>query len=173
MKSPAAFLLPLALLACSPEQQTQEAQAQSTSSEQGADKMEISRNDTRQPTQGPAQYFTGKAMITPLFDPKGPSQVGAALVAFEPGARTAWHTHPRGQRLVVTAGSGLTQVESGPIEEIRKGDVIWCPPNVRHWHGASPDASMTHIAIQESANGSPVTWLEHVTDEQYAQSRTG
>ena len=135
--------------------------------------MEISRSDTRGPTQGPAQYFTGTATITPLFDPNGPSQVGAALVAFEPGARTAWHTHPRGQRLVVTAGSGRTQVEGGPIEEIRQGDVVWCPPNVRHWHGASPDAAMSHIAIQESVNGSPVTWMEHVTDEQYAQSRTG
>nr|WP_294816428.1 cupin domain-containing protein [uncultured Sphingomonas sp.] len=108
--------------------------------------MEISRNDTRQPTQGPAQYFTGTATITPLFDPKEPSRIGAALVAFEPGARTAWHTHPRGQRLVVTAGSGRTQVEGGPIEEIREGDVVWCPPNVRHWHGASPDSSMAPAA---------------------------
>jgi quercetin dioxygenase-like cupin family protein len=173
MKSPGAILLPVSLLACSPEQQAQGAQAQTNSSEQGAGKMEISRSDTRQPAQGPARYFTGTATITPLLDPKAPSRVGAALVAFEPGARTAWHTHPRGQRLVVTAGSGRTQIEGGPIEEIREGDVIWCPPNVRHWHGASPDSSMAHIAIQESVNGSPVTWMEHVTDEQYTQSRTG
>ena len=159
MKVPGVILLPVSPLACSPERLVQEARAQSTSSEQGAGKMEIGRSDTRRSTRGLAQYFTGAATITPLFDPKAPSQVGAALVAFEPGARTAWHTHPRGQRLVVTAGSGRTQVEDGPIEEIREGDVIRCPPNVRHWHGASPDSAMAHIAIQESVNGSPVTWM--------------
>lgn len=129
--------------------------------------MEVSRSDARSPMRGPADYFTGAATITPLFDATGPSQVGAALVRFEPGARTAWHTHPLGQRLVVTEGTGWTQVEGSPVEEIRAGDVVWCPPNVRHWHGATPTAAMAHIAIQESQNGSPVQWMEHVTDEQY------
>jgi quercetin dioxygenase-like cupin family protein len=106
-------------------------------------------------------------MITPLFDPQGPSEVGAALVRFEPGARTAWHKHPLGQRLVVVEGSGWTQVEGGPVEAIRAGDVIWCPPGLSHWHGATPTTAMAHIAIQESQNGSPVTWMEHVADEAY------
>lgn len=129
--------------------------------------MEISRAPQRQPTRGPAEYFTGTATITPLFDANGVSRVGAALVRFEPGARTAWHTHPLGQRLVVTEGTGWTQVEGGNVEEFRAGDVVSCPPNVRHWHGATPDTAMSHIAIQESENGSPVTWMEHVTDQQY------
>jgi quercetin dioxygenase-like cupin family protein len=134
--------------------------------------MQITRSGERQSTEGPAEYFTGAATIAPLFDPQGPSQVGAASVAFEPGARTAWHTHPLGQRLIVTSGTGWTQVEGGPVEEIRAGDVVWCPPNMRHWHGATPGSAMTHIAIQESLNGSPVTWMEHVTDEQYRTRRS-
>jgi quercetin dioxygenase-like cupin family protein len=134
--------------------------------------MEISRSDTRRPAQGPEQYFTGAATITPLFDPKGPSQVGAALVRFEPGARTAWHMHPLGQRLVVTEGRGWTQIEGGPVEDIREGDVVWCPPNVRHWHGATPDSAMAHIAIQALQNGSPVTWMEKVSGEQYLAGPT-
>jgi len=134
--------------------------------------MEISRGNAREPMPGPAQYFTGRATITPLFDAKGPSQVGAALVRFEPGARTAWHAHPLGQRLVVTEGTGWTQVEGGSVEEFRAGDVIWCPPSVRHWHGATPTSAMAHIAIQEAQNGSPVTWMEQVTDEQYRAGST-
>ena len=129
--------------------------------------MEISRSATRPPTSGPAEWFTGSVTITPLFDPNGPSQVGAALVRFEPGARTAWHKHPLGQRLVVLEGSGWTQVEGGPVEVIRAGDVVWCPPGVRHWHGATPTAAMAHVAIQEAQNGSPVTWMEQVSDDQY------
>ena len=129
--------------------------------------MDISRVESRQPVRGPADWFTGTATITPLFDPKGPSQVGAALVRFEPGARTAWHKHPLGQRLIVLEGSGWTQVEGGPVETIRTGDVVWCPPGVRHWHGATPTTAMAHIAVQEAQDGSPVTWMEHVSDEQY------
>jgi quercetin dioxygenase-like cupin family protein len=129
--------------------------------------MEVSRSEARQPSRGPADWFTGAATITPLFDPKGPSQVGAALVRFEPGARTAWHMHPLGQRLVVIEGTGWTQVEGGPVEAIRAGDVVWCLPDVRHWHGATPTTAMAHIAIQESQNDSPVAWMEHVSDEQY------
>jgi quercetin dioxygenase-like cupin family protein len=131
--------------------------------------MEISLGDSRKPARGPANWFTGTATITPLFDPKGPSQVGAALVRFEPGARTAWHKHPRGQRLVVTEGMGWTQVEGSSVETIRAGDVVWCPPGVRHWHGATPTTAMAHIAIQEAQNGSPVIWMEHVSDQQYRQ----
>ncbi len=103
----------------------------------------------------------------PLSKREEPARVGGAIVTFEPGARTAWHTHPLGQTLIVTSGVGWTQCEGEPTVEIRAGDVIWCPPNHKHWHGATPTTAMTHIAIQESLNGSPVTWMEHVTDEQY------
>ena len=129
--------------------------------------MEISRSGTRPQTIGPRDYFTGAVTINPLFDPRGPSQVGAAIVRFEAGARTAWHTHPLGQRLVVTSGTGWVQMEGGPIEEIGEGDVVWFPPDVRHWHGAAADSAMTHIAIQEAQNVSPFQWMEHVTAEQY------
>ncbi len=161
-----AMILPFALIACSAEPSS--AQATNTA-EAGAARMEVSRSATRQPTRGSAEWFTGTATITPLFDPKGASQVGAALVRFERGARTAWHRHPLGQRLVVTEGSGWTQVEGGPVEVIRAGDVVWCPPGVRHWHGATPDTAMAHIAIQEAHNGSPVAWMEHVSDDEYQQ----
>jgi quercetin dioxygenase-like cupin family protein len=121
-----------------------------------------------QPSQvGPEQYFTGVVRIDPLHGAEAPARVSAAYVTFEPGARSAWHTHPLGQILVVTAGCGWTQCEGEPVVEIRAGDVIWCPPGHKHWHGATPTTAMTHIAIQESLNGSPVTWMEKVTDEQY------
>ena len=129
--------------------------------------MEISRAGSQATTAGPDEYFTGAVSITPLFATTESSQVGAAIVRFEAGSRTAWHTHPKGQRLIVTEGTGLTQVEGGQIEEIRAGDVVSCPPDVRHWHGASPDSSMTHIAVHESVNGSPVAWMEKVNDAQY------
>jgi quercetin dioxygenase-like cupin family protein len=161
-----ATVLPLVLAACAPEQ----GQAETNGSAQEASQMEISRGDTRRPAPGSAQNFTGSVTITPLFGPKGQSQVSAALVRFEPGARSAWHSHPLGQRLVVTAGAGWTQVEGGPVEEIREGDVVWCPPNKHHWHGATPTTAMSHIAIQEAQDGSPVTWMEHVTDEEYRQA---
>jgi quercetin dioxygenase-like cupin family protein len=129
--------------------------------------MEIRRAGSQPSTRGPAEYFTGQVRLDPLFTAAEPARVACASVTFEPGARTAWHTHPLGQTLVVTAGLGWTQCEGGPIVEIRPGDVIWCPPNHRHWHGASPTTAMTHIAIQEALNGSFISWMERVTDEQY------
>lgn len=134
--------------------------------------MSISRAAERQGAPGTTANFTGTATVTPLFEANGDSPVGAALVRFEPGARTAWHTHPAGQRLVVVEGVGWTQVEGGDVREFRAGDVVWCPPDQKHWHGATPTQAMTHIAIQESRNGSPVTWKEQVTDEQYRAGRS-
>jgi quercetin dioxygenase-like cupin family protein len=121
-----------------------------------------------QPSQkGPEAYFTGTVRIDPLHTAQAPARVAAASVTFEPGAHTAWHTHPLGQILVVTAGCGWTQCEGEPIVEIRAGDVIWCPPGHRHWHGATPTTAMTHIAIQEAQGGAFVTWMEKVPDEVY------
>lgn len=127
----------------------------------------ITRAGSQPSTRGPAEYFTGAVRVDPLFQPKDPSRVAGASVTFEPGARTAWHTHPLGQTLLVTAGVGWVQIEGGRIEEIRPGDVVWFPPGVRHWHGATPTTGMTHTAIQEALDGKVVDWLEHVTDEQY------
>src|SRR5687767_4402356 len=129
--------------------------------------MEIQRIGSKPSGKGPSDWFTGTLRIDPLFDRPDPAPVNGASVTFEPGARTAWHTHPLGQTLIVTSGCGWVQQEGGPVEEIRPGDVVWFPPNVRHWHGATPTTAMTHIAIQEKLNGSPVTWMEKVTDEQY------
>lgn len=117
--------------------------------------------------QGPEAYFTGTVRIDPLYAAEGPARVSAGQVTFEPGARSAWHTHPLGQILVVTSGYGWTQCEGEPIVAIRAGDTIWCPPGHKHWHGASPTTAMTHIAIQESLDGKAVVWLEKVTDEEY------
>ena len=130
--------------------------------------MEIKRNGTQASVKGPADWFTGTVRIDPLF-PKveEPARATGSSVTFEPGARTAWHTHPLGQTLIVTAGCGRVRCEGGPIEEIRPGDVVWFPPGEKHWHGASPSTSMTHIAIQEQLDGKAVDWLDHVTDEQY------
>ena len=130
--------------------------------------MNITRAGTQPSGKGPGDYFTGTVRIDPLFSAPEPARVAGALVTFEPGARTAWHTHPPGQTLIVTAGCGRVQREGGPVEEIRPGDVIWFPPGEKHWHGAAPTTAMSHIAIQEKYNGSPVDWLEHVTDAQYA-----
>jgi quercetin dioxygenase-like cupin family protein len=129
--------------------------------------MEIKRAGSQPSGKGPPGYFTGTVRIDPLNNPPEPARVGMALVTFEPGARTAWHTHPFGQTLIVTAGCGRVQREGSPIEEIRPGDVVWFPPGEKHWHGAAPTTAMNHIAIQEKLNGSPVEWLEHVSDEQY------
>jgi quercetin dioxygenase-like cupin family protein len=129
--------------------------------------MEIKRAGSQPSGRGPAEWFTGTVRIDPLFSPPDPARVAGALVTFEPGARTAWHTHPLGQTLFVTAGFGRVQREGGPVEEIRPGDVIWFAPGEKHWHGASATTAMSHIAIQEKLNGSPVDWLEKVTDEQY------
>ena len=129
--------------------------------------MDITRIGSRPSGKGPADWFTGTVRIDPLFEAPDPARVAAATVTFEPGARTAWHTHPLGQSLIVTAGSGRAQRWGGPIEEIRPGDIIRFSPGEKHWHGAAPTTAMTHIAIQEKLNGSPVTWLEKVTDGQY------
>jgi quercetin dioxygenase-like cupin family protein len=129
--------------------------------------MEIKRSGTRPSRTGPAEYFTGAVRIDPLIEADAPARVRAASVTFEPAARTAWHTHPLGQTLVVTAGCGRTQRWGGPVEEIHTGDVVWFPPGEKHWHGAHPATAMTHIAIQEALNGIAVEWLEPVTDDQY------
>ena len=129
--------------------------------------MEIKRVGTQPSAAGPADWFTGDVRIDPLITAPDPALVQAASVTFSPGARTAWHTHPLGQTLIVTAGCGWAQREGGPVEEIRPGDVIWFAPNEKLWHGAAPTTAMTHVAIQERLNGSVVTWLEHVTSDQY------
>jgi quercetin dioxygenase-like cupin family protein len=129
--------------------------------------MEIKRNGAQPSGKGPADWFTGTVRIDPLIQPRDPSRVGGASVTFEPGARTAWHTHPLGQTLIVTAGCGWVQVWGGPVEEIRPGDVIWTAPNEKHWHGAKATTSMTHIAIQEALNGKFVEWMEKVGEDQY------
>jgi quercetin dioxygenase-like cupin family protein len=129
--------------------------------------MEIKKNGTQPSVQGPADWFIGSVRIDPLFDAKEPSRTGAAYVTIEPSARTAWHTHPLGQTLIVTAGCGRVQRWDGPLEEIRPGDVVHFAPGEKHWHGASPTTSVTHIAIQEYLDGKVVEWLEHVSDEQY------
>lgn len=131
--------------------------------------MEIKRSGTQPSGKGPAEYFTGVVRIDPLNSPPEPARVAMALVTFEPGARTAWHTHPFGQTLIVTAGSGRVQRKGGKIELINPGDVVYFEPNEKHWHGAAPTTAMSHIAVQEKLNGSPVDWMEHVTDEEYNQ----
>jgi quercetin dioxygenase-like cupin family protein len=133
--------------------------------------MEIKRAGSQASARGPADWFTGTVRIDPLFTAPAPPRAAGAAVTFEPGARTAWHTHPLGQTLIVLSGFGLVQREGEPIEEIRPGDVVWFPPNVRHWHGASPQTAMTHIAIQEALDGKMVDWLEHVSDQQYGAYR--
>ncbi|MFC4453548.1 cupin domain-containing protein [Deinococcus sonorensis] len=129
--------------------------------------MKIHRSGSRPSTTGPTDWFTGAVRLDPLFTAEGEARAAGNAVTFEPGARTAWHTHPLGQTLIVTAGAGLVQREGGPITEIHPGDVVWFEPGERHWHGAAPTTAMTHLAIQEALDGTPVTWLEHVTDEQY------
>ncbi|MFC0267143.1 (R)-mandelonitrile lyase [Kushneria aurantia] len=129
--------------------------------------MDISRAGSKPSAQPPEEYFTGTVRLDPLFAAEAPGRTSGAAVTFEPGARTAWHTHPAGQTLIVTAGLGLVQRKGGPIEEIRPGDVVWFPADEVHWHGASPEVAMTHIAIQESIDGSPVSWMEKVTDDEY------
>lgn len=133
--------------------------------------MEIKRNGSQPSGTGPAEWFTGAVRIDPLFNPvEGGGRTGGAYVTFEPGARTAWHTHPFGQTLVITAGVGRVQRWDGSIEEVRPGDVVQFAPGEKHWHGAAPTTAMTHIAIHEYHDGSPVEWMEHVSDEQYSES---
>lgn len=130
--------------------------------------MEITRNGSQPSAKGPADWFTGTVRVDPLFAANDARRGAAALVTFEPGARTAWHTHPLGQTLIVTAGFGHVQREGGPIESIGPGDVVWFEPGEKHWHGASSKTAMTHIAIQENLDGKVVDWMEHVSDAQYA-----
>ncbi len=129
--------------------------------------MEIQRSGAQPSTQGSSAWFTGAVRVDPLFQAAAPARVAGAVVTFEPGARTAWHTHPLGQTLIVTAGSGWAQRLGGPIEQIHPGDVVWFAPGEKHWHGATPITAMTHIAIQEQLDGRFVDWMEHVSPEQY------
>jgi quercetin dioxygenase-like cupin family protein len=129
--------------------------------------MDIKRNGSQASVNGPADWFTGTVRIDPLFQANEPARASGGSVTFEPGARTKWHSHPLGQTLIVTAGCGRVQREGRPIEEIRPGDVVWIPPGEKHWHGASPSTSMTHIAVQEELDGNVVEWMEKVSDEQY------
>lgn len=129
--------------------------------------MNIKRRGSKPSSKGLAENFTGNVRIDPLFEAPDPARARGASVTFEPGARTAWHTHPLGQTLIVTSGCGWAQSEGGPKEEIRPGDVVWCPPREKHWHGATPTTAMTHIAIQEALGGKVVEWMEKVSDEQY------
>jgi quercetin dioxygenase-like cupin family protein len=136
--------------------------------------MDIKRSGSQPSAKGSAEYFTGNVRIDPLFQPSEPARANGAYVTFEPCARSNWHTHPLGQTLIVTVGCGLVQSWGGPIQEIRPGDVIWCPPGEKHWHGATGTAAMTHIAIQEQLDGKVVEWMEKVSDEEYqapAESR--
>lgn len=132
--------------------------------------MEIIRNGTQPSSAGPSNYFTGQVRIDPLFSPPEPARVAMALVTFEPGARTAWHTHPFGQTLIVTTGAGWVQREGEERQSIYQGDVVYFFPNEKHWHGATATTAMSHIAIQEKLNGSPVDWMEQVTEEQYIKA---
>ena len=131
--------------------------------------MDIKRGGSQPSGKGSADWFTGSVRIDPLFQAPEPARASGATVTFEPGARTAWHTHPLGQTLIVTFGCGWVQREGGPVEEIRPGDVVWFPPGEKHWHGATPSTAMTHIAVQEMLNGKAVEWLEHVSDKQYSR----
>ena len=129
--------------------------------------MDILRAGARPSAKGPAGWFTGTVRVDPLFNPFDAQRVQGAQVTFEPGARTAWHTHPLGQTLIIVSGFGRVQRESGPVEEIRPGDVVWIAPGEKHWHGASPQTAMTHIAVQEIKDGKAVEWMDHVTDADY------
>jgi quercetin dioxygenase-like cupin family protein len=131
--------------------------------------MYIKRAGSQASAKGPGDWFTGIVRIDPLFTAPEPARMGCALVTFEPGARTAWHTHPLGQTLIVTAGCGWVQREGGPVEEMRPGDVVWFAPGEKHWHGAAATTAMSHIAIQEKLNGSVVAWMEHVTEAEYTK----
>jgi quercetin dioxygenase-like cupin family protein len=129
--------------------------------------MDIKRSGAQPSGKGSADYFTGTVRLDPLFTAPAPARVTGASVTFEPGARTAWHTHPLGQTIIITAGCGWAQRDGGPVEDIRPGDVVWFPPGEKHWHGATPTTAMTHIAIQEAVDGKAVEWLEQVSDAQY------
>lgn len=133
----------------------------------GSQTITVTRNGSQPSERGPAEHFTGAVRVDGRFRASDPARVGGATVTFEPGARTAWHTHPLGQTLIVTAGTGLVRYWEGPVQEIRPGDVAWIPPGVKHWHGASATVGMSHIAISEALDGKSVTWMEQVSDQQY------
>lgn len=133
--------------------------------------LRIARAGSQPPSKGPSAHFTGSVRVDPLFQPTMPARTSGAYVTFAPGARSAWHSHPMGQTLVVTAGVGRVQQWGGPVQEIRIGDVVWTPPGVKHWHGAAPETSMTHMAIQETAEGKAVEWMEKVSDAAYGAPR--
>ncbi len=133
--------------------------------------MDIKRSASRSSIEGPAEWFTGRVRVEPLFQATAPGRAQGANVTFEPGARSAWHTHPLGQTLIVTAGRGFVQSWGGPVEEIHAGDVVSCPPGEKHWHGATPDSALSHLAIQEELDGKVVSWMEKVSGEQYQQKR--
>ena len=135
--------------------------------------MRISRSGSQPSSKGPADYFTGTVRIDPLFQPEAPARAASASVTFEPGARTAWHTHPLGQTLHIASGVGRVQSWGGPVREVRAGDTVWISPGEKHWHGAAPDHGMEHIAMQEQQGGEVVQWLEPVSDEQYAVRPAG
>jgi len=145
----------------------QKSASQAAASNQRDRSLEITRSGSQVSERGPADYFTGSVRIDSRFQRNDPARVGGAIVTFEPGARTAWHAHPLGQTLIVTSGSGWVQHEGGPKEDIRPGDIVWIRPGVKHWHGATSTAAMTHIAITEALNGNVVKWMEQVSDEQY------
>ena len=159
MRIPAAIAISLCMLSSVAQGQTSE--------DRGA--IKIMQSGSQLSRQGPAENFTGSVRVDPLFQPNGPARASGALVTFEPGARTAWHTHPLGQILIVTAGTGRVQRWGDPVDEIRKGDVVWIPPGQKHWHGAAPNSSVAHIAIVERFNGKSVEWMEKVSDAQYSQ----
>jgi quercetin dioxygenase-like cupin family protein len=161
MKSLSSTLASLLVLGAVPI----EAGAQSEKSQR------VTRAGSQPSAKGPAEYFTGSVRVDPIFAADASSSYSGAHVTFEPGARSNWHTHPAGQNLLITAGVGLTQQWGGPIIEVRAGDHVWCPPGVKHWHGASPKTAMTHIALTNSRDGKNVEWMEKVTDEQYGASK--
>jgi quercetin dioxygenase-like cupin family protein len=143
------------------------AAAQTPSSARSTGTMEIKRSGSQPSRKGPVEYFTGAVRVDPLFQAGDPARVSGGQVTFEPGARTAWHTHPLGQTLLISSGLGWVQQEGSPIEKVRPGDVVWFPAGLKHWHGATPTTAMTHIAITESQDGKNVDWMEKVSDEQY------
>jgi quercetin dioxygenase-like cupin family protein len=161
------FLLALASAHANQERAASGAGTRPAPSSEDSQAISITRSGSQPSAKGPAEYFTGSVRVDPLFQAKEPSRTSGAFVTFEPGARTAWHTHPLGQTLIVTAGSGWVQQWGGQIQEIRQGDVVCIPPGQKHWHGAAATTSMTHIAVQEYLDGMAVDWMEKVSDEQY------
>jgi len=165
-----ASLLPLLLLAAPPTRaEGLGATGAVTTAANSHQSQTISRAGAQPSTTGPSDYFTGAVRVDPLFPAKASAPYSGGVVTFEPGARSAWHTHPAGQHLIVTAGVGRTQAWDGPVTELRAGDVVWCPPGVKHWHGAAPDSAMSHIALTGTVDGKNVEWMEKVSDAQYGK----